>query len=239
MTPTLAVIMPTYNAEKYLKKAIESILRQTFTDFELIIVDDNSTDGSLNIVKSYFYEERIKLIVNKARTGLVRSLNIGLSKARGEYLARHDADDISVSNRFEEQVKFLSKHPEVGLVGTGIFIINEKSEIIGQDIYPENPKRALMERNVLCHGSVMFRKAAIDKVGMYNKSFKYSEDYELWLRIAKHYDIRNITRPLYAWRYHENSRYGFATQLFKGEFAFNKLAKKLASGELDIEETVH
>ena len=125
--PKINVIMSVYNGEKYLKQAIESILKQTYTNFRFIIVDDGSNDSSFDIIKS-FTDERIVIIRNDRTQGLTRSLNKALRTANGEYIARQDADDISLSNRLKSQIDFLEKHPEVELLGTGVYLINEKGE---------------------------------------------------------------------------------------------------------------
>jgi len=213
-----------YNAERYLGEAIDSVLRQTFKDFELIIIDDHSSDRSVSIAKSY-PDERIRLMVNYVRTGLRKSLNVALKVARGKFITRQDADDVSLPRRFEKQVALLEKHLNVGLVGTGYFLIDERGKVLARHIFPENPRQALMKRNVFCHGSVMFRRAAIDRVGPYNESCKYSEDYELWLRLAKSYSVRNINEPLYAWRYHGSQRGGHALGFLKCEYAYDRIAR--------------
>ena len=134
--------MPTFNSHVFLKQAIESVLAQTFKDFEFIIIDDNSTDGSLSIIQRYTSDNRIKLLVNSQRVGLVRSLNIGLKHARGTFIARQDSDDISLNNRFEKQVNFLLGHPNTGLVGTGAYVINAEGKVIGQQNAVGNPAEA-------------------------------------------------------------------------------------------------
>jgi len=202
--PKISVIMSVYNGEKYLNKAIESTLTQTFRDFEFIIVDDGSTDSSLRIIESY-KDERIILRKNIINIGLTKSLNRALRMAKGEYIARQDADDISLPNRLKEQFIQFENNPDLALLGTGSYLINEQGGILRKEIPLKNPKTALNKHNQFVHGSVMFRKEIINELGAYNTLFRYSQDYELWLRIAKHYQIANITHPLYKKRRHAGS----------------------------------
>ena len=203
--PKVSVIMSVYNGEKYLREAINGILNQTFTDFEFIIVNDGSTDNSLKIIQSYD-DERIGIINNKKNIGLTKSLNKALKQARGEYIARQDADDVSLPNRFEEQIRYFEEHPETALLGTSIYKIDENGEIVGKHIVLAKPsKKDLLKGNQFNHGSTIFKKEIIDKVGGYNELIRYSQDYELWLRIAKQYKVRNLTQVLYKLRFHDEN----------------------------------
>ena len=226
--PKVSIIMPVYNAEKYLREAIESILNQTFTDFEFIIIYDPSFDNTLNIINSYS-DARIRIIENKKRTGLVKSLNKAVRYTHGEYIARQDADDISLPNRLKLQLDFLEKHPEVALLGTGIYVINEKGETIEKRIMHPNPKKSLLKGNRFIHGSVMFRKPVIDELGTYNELFKNSEDYELWLRLSQKYDVNNLTLPLYELRSHGSS---ISSAKIEEQQMYAVLARKLAMNEI-------
>ena len=130
-SPKVSVIMSVYNGEKYLKEAINSILNQTFKDYEFIIVNDASTDKSIKILEEYAKKDnRIGLIHNEKNIGLTRSLNKAIKSANGAYIARQDADDISLPPRLEEEVNFLDKHPTVGLVGSYAWMIDEKGKIL-------------------------------------------------------------------------------------------------------------
>ena len=231
--PKVSIIMPVYNAEKYLREAIESSLNQTFTDFEFIIIYDPSFDNSLNIINSYG-DARIRIIENKKRTGLVKSLNKALRYAHGEYIARQDADDISLPNRLKLQLDFLEKHPDVALLGTGIYVIDENGDKIEKRIMHPNPKKSLLKGNRFIHGSVMFRKSAIDELGAYNELFKNSEDYELWLRLSQKYDVNNLILPLYKLRSHGSS---ISSSKIEEQQMYAVLARKLAINEIK-EETL-
>ena len=206
-TPKISVIMSVYNGEKYLREAIGSILAQTFTDFEFIIVDDGSTDNSLEIIQSY-NDKRIRIINNEKNIGLTKSLNKALKAARGEYIARQDADDISLPSRFEEQMRYFEEHPEVALLGTSVYIIDENGKIIGKHIILAKPTaKDFFKCNPFDHGTVMFKKDIVNMIGFYNELIRYSQDYELWLRIAKYYEVRSLPQILYKLRSHgENVR---------------------------------
>ena len=130
-TPQITVLMPVYNGEKYLRQAVDSILNQTFKDFEFLIINDGSTDKTLAILQEY-KNKRVKIINNKKNIGLTKSLNKGLKLAKGKYIARMDADDISLSNRLRKQIDFLDKHNKIGVLGTQMKIINNSNKIVGE-----------------------------------------------------------------------------------------------------------
>lgn len=228
--PKISVVMSVYNGESYLKEAIESILNQTLADFEFIIVNDGSVDGSLEMLQSY-QDERIKLINNGENIGLTKSLNKALKQARGEYIARQDADDISLPNRLKEQLQYLQEHPEIALLGTGAYIIEESGNILRRGVPLAEPsKENLVKDNPFVHGSVMFRKKIIEEVGAYNEFYRYSQDYELWLRIAVHHKAANLTHPLYKARRHSKS---VQAKKRKDGALYHLLALKLSNGSLD------
>lgn len=190
--------MSVYNGEKYLREAIDSILNQTFTDFEFIIINDGSTDGTRKILESYF-DPRIRLI-HQENIGLTKSLNRGLKVANGEYIARMDADDISHPDRLKYQVNFLDENHGIGLVGSYASFIDEKGREIQIWKTPETHeeiKKVFQTGNSFCHGLVLFRKECLDTVGYYREEFKYAQDYDYWLRISEHFKTANIDRVLY------------------------------------------
>ena len=229
MRPKISIIMSVYNEERHLRASIESILNQTFTDFEFIIVNDGSTDASLEIIKSYA-DARIQIINNEENIGLTKSLNKAIKKARGEYIARQDADDISLPDRFEAQLKYLAKHPKTALLGTSIYVINEKGKMMKRRIALPSPGKALFKGNRFFHGSLIIKKDIIDELGPYNEQFKYSQDYELVLRISRIYDTRNLTTPLYKLRFHDKS---ITSAKRKEQKLYGIFAQKLAKNELD------
>jgi len=200
--PKVTVIMSVWNGEKYLQEAIDSILVQTFKDFEFLIINDGSTDKTGEILESY-NDPRIKIINNEKNIGLTKSLNRGLKIAKGNYIARQDADDISMPERLEKETEFLKQNINVGLVGTDYLFINKKGKVV-HIVKCLNGSRELKEKllegNQFGHGSVMLRRECIDKVGTYREEFKFAQDYDFYLRIAEVYDVANISEPLYKWR---------------------------------------
>ena len=197
----VSVIMPVYNCECFINEAIESILNQTFTDFELIVIDDCSTDGTFERIRAY-NNERIILIGKQEKTGLVASLNAGIALAKGKYIARMDGDDISNVARLEKQIHFLNLHPEIMLCGTGYELTDTQKQVI----YPsqhEDIKIALLDYCPLGHPTVMFRKSFLNREKLtYNKEFEGAEDYELWTRIVWLGKIANIPDVLLTYRSH-------------------------------------
>lgn len=206
--PPISVIMSVYNGEKYLKEAIESILSQTFTDFEFIIVNDKSIDNSSKII-SEFNDPRIIVIENLENIGLTKSLNKALKVAKGEYIARMDCDDISLPKRFEIQKKFLDENKDIVCVGSGTIIIDGA----GRETGGKNPisdhellKFYVILKNQITHSTVMFRKSIILNIGGYNELVKYAQDYDLWSRLLINgYRFSNIEFPLLKYRFHSSS----------------------------------
>ena len=203
--PRISVVMSVYNGEKYLSEAIKSILNQIYKDFEFIIIDDGSTDSSRAIITS-FKDDRIKPLINERNIGLTKSLNKGLFYADGEFIARQDADDISLPERLELQIQCLDRHPEVAVLGTSYYVIDKDGKIIEERKPAPNPMSTLITGNRLTHGSVMFRHSVMEELGKYDEChFKYAQDYEYWLRISKHYQIKNLEQSLYKLRVHSNT----------------------------------
>ncbi|WP_457571129.1 glycosyltransferase family 2 protein [Desulfovulcanus sp.] len=206
----ISVILPVYNCEKYLRYAIESILGQTFGDFELLLLDDGSTDRSSRIANEYASKDaRIRYFYHQ-NIGLTKTLNIGLSLSRGDYISRQDADDLSHPNRLEKQVKYLCEHPDVSLVGSSMYQINEKGEKMGSYIYPachdELVRWMKKGRNPFPHTSIMFRKDVVkNKIGGYRDIFKKSQDVDLYLRVCEKFNIASIQDNLVYVRVHPES----------------------------------
>jgi glycosyltransferase involved in cell wall biosynthesis len=197
--------MPVYNGEAFIREAIDSILSQSFSDFEFLIIDDGSTDASVEIIGSYA-EPRIHLVQNGKRLGLVESLNEGFELARGEYVARMDCDDISLPQRLARQVTFLDGHAQVGLCGTWVKTIGEAAGDVWR--YPTDPEiircRLLFE-SVIAHPSVMMRRRLFGKAGLsYNPLYTRAQDYELWVRSAKTFALANIAPVLLIRRVHSD-----------------------------------
>ena len=210
MKPLVSVVMTVYNYENFVKDSIQSILAQSFSDFEFIIVDDASTDETAEVVKS-FKDQRIRYIRNSSNIGQTKSLNKAIRIAQGKYIARLDADDMAFPERLKLQVKFMERNLQVGVVGTWLQSVDENKILIRESRYPLLPDLPrllllnLLNWPCLTHPSVMIRRAVFDKIGLYDESYYISQDYDLWLRIARHYPIRNIPRILLVYREHRGS----------------------------------
>ena len=209
MIPQVSVIMSVYNGERYLSEAIESILQQSFVDWELVIINDCSTDGSLAIIQKYLLrDQRVKLINNEQNLGLTKSLNIGIKDSTGKYIARLDADDSCSPDRLQKQYDFMEAHPEVAICGSCGNYLDESGEIIGKKILPteyREIKKKLLFNNQFIHSSLFICRAVIDKEGGYDESFRTSQDYEFILRIASKYPVANLPEQLVSWRVGEGS----------------------------------
>ncbi len=197
--PVVTVLMSVYNGENYLWEAIESILIQTYTNFEFIIIDDGSTDSSFEIIQS-IKDPRIRPIKNRNNIGLAASLNTGLKLAKGKFVARMDADDISEAERLYEQVNILNSNTDIGLIGTHTYLIDRKDRVFNTWKPPTKHGdiiKTMRKGNSFCHGSVMLKKEATNTVGVYREKFRYAQDYDFWLRISEHYRTANIDKLLY------------------------------------------
>lgn len=203
--PLISVIMPVYNAGPFVKQAIESVLAQSYKNFELIILNDGSTDNSEQVILS-FSDNRIRYTLHKKNVGLIACLNEGVRISNGTYIARMDADDISLLRRFEKQLSFLEENLLVGICGTQIDTIREE-RIIPFDRLPicNNAIRAaLLFRNVLIHPSVMFRKSIFQGETPFDSAFYLAEDYECWSRMAGKTEFVNLSETLLHYRIHSN-----------------------------------
>jgi glycosyltransferase involved in cell wall biosynthesis len=205
--PKVSVLLPVYNGEKYLQESIKSILNQTFEDFELIIIDDGSVDKTPEIVKKN-KDSRIRILTNEKNLGVSRSLNHGLRKVKGKYIARCDGDDLNNRSRFKIQVNFLDQNPEVVMVGSNAELINEKGKIVGRTNYPLSDidlRKKMLIRNSVLHPSVMFRKSAINKIGGYSNIFNGVEDYRLFFQLMTLGKIQNMEDYLIKRRFHKDA----------------------------------
>ena len=214
-TPTLSVILPSYQSIFFLEKSITSILDQSFSDFELILIDNASTDGSDQLLR-YLKDPRIRLFINESNIGYTRSLNKGLSLARGRYIARMDADDFSQKNRFEKQIQFLEANPDYGIVGCSYHIIDKKGSIIGTRRMPESDLE-IRWKNLLscpfCHPSVMIRKSILDTHQLsFEVTKEPAEDYDLWSKILDHSLGFNLPEKLLHYRVHGNNESSLRAQ---------------------------
>ena len=220
--------MSVYNGEKYLSEAIESILNQTFKDFEFLIINDGSTDSSREIILSYD-DYRIKLIENDNNIGLTKSLNKGVDIACGKYIARMDADDISMPERLEKQVDFMENHEDIAVCGSCATIINGNDIEYSSFINPETSseiKVALFFFNPIAHPTAMIRKDVLNAIGNYDPYFEKTQDYNLWYRIyLEDYDFYNFQEKLLIYRNHKTNitNTNLDKQLFYANICLQKL----------------
>lgn len=194
--------MSVYNGASYLKEAIESILNQSYSNFEFIIINDGSTDESLSIIKS-FTDKRIVLIDNESNKGLIYSLNKGLELAKGEFIARMDADDISMPDRLKLQVKQFIDHSNAMIVGSDYYLLEgDKSTYIKNINDSDYQKAVLLFTPCFCHPTVMMKNVFKDKNIFYDKDFIHAEDYKLWTDLYAFGEYLNVDRPLLKYRHH-------------------------------------
>jgi len=193
--PLVSVVLPVWNGERYLKQTIESILDQHFSDFELVIVDDGSTDNTPKIIESLGRDPRIRCH-RQTNMGLVKALNKGLELSRGELIARIDADDYAMPERLALQVKALVENPEVAVVGSSIRIVDENDKAIREVRYEPSANKKMEHGCAVAHAAVMFRKDVIVRLGGYREPFLHAEDYDLWLRVSEIAEIRNLEEVL-------------------------------------------
>jgi len=236
--PLVSVVMPVYNVETYLIEAVESILNQTFSDFEFIIIEDPSTEEITKILEKFAErDKRIRLIRNSRNLGLVRSLNKGLKQARGTYIARQDADDISLPDRLAIQACFLEKHPEIGVVGTWVALLDkegQQTDILRKPTSPFLIKWSLLFGNCLAHSSVMMRLSLVEENEVYKTEMLFVEDYELWARLSEKTLLTNLSKVLCLIRLHDQriSAQHFELQKKSGRLVMRQLIAKLLGKEV-------
>ena len=211
-SPTVTVLMSVYNGERYLSECVESILNQSFTNFEFLIINDGSNDSTVKIINSY-NDPRIRLVHNKKNIGVAKSLNKGIKLASCEYIAKMDADDISVSHRLETQLKYFDADPSLTLCASTMRVIDQNGRLTGE-IYPAVSKKLLswhilswhlLFGNQIAHSSVMVKKETLMKLGGYGElSKRVLGEYELWSRISFEYKMIVIPKTLIYWRRHES-----------------------------------
>lgn len=237
MTPRVSVLMGVYNGDKYLPKAIDSILGQTFTDFDFLIIDDGSADRTREIIDSY-QDPRIKVIANAQNAGLTHSLNKGLDLAGGDYIARMDSDDISLPERLAKQVAYMDAHLEVAVCGTWAQDIDSDGKVIG---VRETPVDKDLERNYwrpspIIHPSAMIRRAHLN--GMrYDEQMRYAQDFDLWLRIRATHKLANLPERLLLYRVHGGS-ITFSKRDDQLRATYDIFRKLVAANRIDFDEFV-
>jgi glycosyltransferase involved in cell wall biosynthesis len=245
LKPLVSIIMPVYNAEKYLAEAIKSILTQTLTNFEFIIIDDGSTDGSLEIIQHFSLEDqRVRLIKNDQNLGVADSLNKGIMAARGIYIARMDADDISMPERLQKQTDFLRLNPKLGFCGSWVEAKSESRDMVWE--YPisnEAIRCRLLFANSFAHPSVIFSRDLFVKNKLfYNRAYETAEDYELWVRALEVTQATNLGDVLLVYRIHshqvsaKNLNRQFLTTQDVHRVLIQNLGIDCSKNELDVHE---
>lgn len=203
--PRVSVILPVFNAERFVAEAVDSILGQTLDDFELIVIDDGSSDGTPAILADRASRDgRIRLVTRPNR-GLTHTLNEGVSLARADYVAIMNADDVAVPTRLAKQAHFLDAHPAVAVVGTATRTFADRGTKRVVTVLPVDSAslRSLLENtSPFAHPTVMFRRQAVSDAGLYRPSLEPAEDYDLWLRLAERFEVANIAEPLLDYRLH-------------------------------------
>ena len=209
-TPRLSVIMPVYNARRYLSESVESILNQTFGDFEFIIVNDGSTDGSLEVLESFADRDSRILLITRPNGGYASALNEALGLAKGEFVARMDADDVSLPKRFEQQVKYLQEHPDCVVVGGSALLIDQEGDSISVSHLPcdhntMDTHHINGHRIQLFHPLVTMRREALVSIKGYRIDFEPAEDLDLFLRMAEMGKLANLDQVLLKYRHHDTN----------------------------------
>ena len=236
---TVSILLPVYNAEKYLSEAIDSVLAQTLIDWELLLIDDGSTDNSIKILEEYAAKDsRIKIYNNDNNLGLIATLNRGVELCKGDYIARMDADDIMVSNRLEKQVLFLEHNRSYGMCGTNAITIDENGDEIGHIINLSSDE--LLRINLLfsvpfVHPSIMFRKEIFNDIE-YDLEYKHVEDYDLWVRFSTEWKIANLPEFLFKYRWHDKN-VSVVHKEYQEKMKHQIILRQLA--ELELEPDAH
>lgn len=220
----ISVIFPVYNGEEYIRESLESVLNQTYENFEVLcIYDDGTKDNAPNILKEIANnDKRVKVIDLKEKRGLLQALNHGISISSGKYIARADSDDICMTDRFAEQIKYFQENSCVDILGTHIDIIGDVDDLIKEKIKNSfnceldisRNKIDVLDRTIIAHPTVMMKKNIFNKLKGYNEQYKEAEDYELWIRaVANGFKIGNVDKELVKYRVYSNSKSAKASNM--------------------------
>jgi glycosyltransferase involved in cell wall biosynthesis len=237
--PRVSVFMPVYNAEQYLNECIDSILKQSFTEFEFVIVNDGSTDRSAEVIKAYS-DPRIRFIENPQNLGLIASLNIGLEICKGEYIVRMDQDDISLPQRIEKQVRFMDENPEYGLIGCWFedFGENIENKVVRYSSDDTHIRIRHLYQTHIAHPTAVIRKSVIDQFNLrFNPEFVHGEDYAFWVAISAYCKLSNYPEMLVRKRDHPRNISNKYAQIQRDTCARVKLGQFAKMGvEISREE---
>jgi len=203
--PSITVLMPVYNGEKYLREAINSMLSQTFTDFEFLIINDGSNDKTEEIILSYS-DTRIRYVNNEVNVKLIATLNKGIALANGKYIARMDADDISLPARLQTQFDFMELHKDTALCGSWYQLFGGENNVVKYICSHNEIRMKMLYQSHFCHPTVIFRKSMIDTFAeKFDPLFIHAEDYDFFVRIAEKFSVANVSEVLLTYRVHEQS----------------------------------
>lgn len=225
-TPLVSVVMSVFDGEPFVRESVASVLDQTHHDLELVVIDDGSRDGTVDVLEG-FDDPRL-VIRRQDNAGLTVSLNRAIALARGRFVARQDADDVSHPDRIERQLRFLLDHPDVALVGCQVDLIDEAGRQFGGRTYATDSEllwRLHIEENQFAHGALMFRKNAISEIGGYDEYFRFAQDYDLTLRLQERYRCANLAESHYALRH---CRAKVSRRHGDEQVAYGALARQLA-----------
>lgn len=236
--PAVSVVMPVFNAQRYLSEAIQSILDQSFQGFELIAIDDGSTDQSSEILNAYAYRDSRLRVYRQTHRGLPATLNFGCALAQGRYIARMDADDIALPDRFAHQLPFLEAHPGVAILGTQLERIRADGTRIDTTNVPLSHGEIIANMQEFCcmhHPTVMMRTAALRSIGGYREAFHSAEDHDLWLRAAEQFELANLPQVLLRYRIHtEATSFQELEQQVLSALAAEASARLRRAGRTDV-----
>jgi glycosyltransferase involved in cell wall biosynthesis len=201
----VTVVLPVFNGEKYIRYAMESVLQQDYTNFELLIINDGSTDKTSDII-SGFKDPRLKIISHEKNLGLVNSLNEGIDLSDGDYIVRMDADDICLPGRISSQVKFMEKNPSIGASGTFYFALINGKKLFYSFPTPVNETKAMLLFNSpVAHPTAIIRRSLLRRHNLkYSSQFVHAEDYFLWSQISEHADLSNLNKYFLEYRFHDS-----------------------------------
>jgi glycosyltransferase involved in cell wall biosynthesis len=201
----VSVIIPTYNSEDYINEAIKSVLSQTYKNYEIIIVDDGSSDNTATLLKKY--QGRLKYFYQNNQ-GSAAARNLGLNNSSGEFIAFLDSDDVWFPEKLEKQVRIMKENPRLAFVFAAAYMVNESGEIVkcwDNKNEPTMDFKRLYEKNFICTSTVLLRRYCLERIGNFDENLKMSQDWDLWLRLAKKFEFKFICQPLINYRMHSNN----------------------------------